>query len=160
MNLVVNFYSFSGFKKISMSITWSYEFFNVLFVIRTKKDSEKFTKCYKGEPSKGISNTENRFPLRPPPPNAPPGFCPGPTRGPKRPRSPLTQFESPQHTKVWIRPCMAFVWNHKTENYSPLKVLFFYLRRTPVSLTDSSIDWTTLDIQATTFRYDWLSVPI
>ena len=45
-----------------MSITCSYEIFNVLFVIRTKKDSEKFTKCYKGEPSKGISNTENRFP--------------------------------------------------------------------------------------------------
>ena len=30
MNLVFDFYSFSGFKKISMWITWSYEFFNVL----------------------------------------------------------------------------------------------------------------------------------
>ena len=62
MNLVVDFYSFSGFKKISMSITWSYEIFNVLFVTKTKKDFEKFTKCYKGEPSKGISNTGFRFP--------------------------------------------------------------------------------------------------
>ena len=57
MNLVVDFYLFSGFKKISMSVTWSYEIFNVLFVIRTK-----FTKCYKGAPSKSISNTENRLP--------------------------------------------------------------------------------------------------
>ena len=94
------FYSFSGFKKISMSITWSYEIFNVLFIIRTKKDSERFTKCYKGESSKGISNTENCFPLG----------------GGKAPRTPHQGFAldpiwapPPQHTKVWIGPWITLL---------------------------------------------------
>ena len=97
MNLVVDFNSFSGFKKISMTITWSYEIFYVLFVIRTKKDSEKFTKCYKGEPSKGISNTVNRFPSGGLAPKNPPPGLPWTHKGAPRPIRAPTPPPTPAH---------------------------------------------------------------
>ena len=105
---------------------------------------KKFTKCYKGEPSKGISNTENRFPsasfAHPPPPRTPlPGLCPGPTRGPKRP--PLTPrpiwAPPPQHTKVLIRRCS--LWPTSTGIPPPLPSDRIYVRHlTVITLTLSN----------------------
>ena len=36
----------------------------------------------------------------------PQGGLSGPLEGPKRPPWPLAQFEPPQHSKVWIQPCI------------------------------------------------------
>ena len=53
----------------------------------------------------------------PPPQNPPPGLCPGPTRGPKRPPWPLAQFEPPQHTTVWLRPWLSSKHCHCVKKY-------------------------------------------
>ena len=70
---------------------------------------KKFTKCYKGEPSKGISNTENRFPsasfAHPPEPPYQ-GFALDPQEGLSGPLDPSPNLSPPPPPAHCLDPAL------------------------------------------------------